>query len=324
VILSAYKADIGNYTGYESTMAGMGCIEKKLEQGRVVLLDGATGTELEKRGVPMNSKAWSAEAIATHPEIVQAVHEDYIQAGVDIITVNSFSTARHMLLPAGLTGQFRHLNLEAVKLAIQARDNAGIHPVAIAGSIAPTTFCSDSTKCYPPLDEAYLWYLEQAELLVEAGVDLLLIEMIEDVEQGSLAVKAACSIGVPVWLGFSCRRNESNDLMLWEREHTLMEGVEAIAKIGGSAAFIMHTDVSDTSEAFSLLKSSWQGALGVYAHSGHFVMPNWKFNDTISPEAYAIEVGEWIKSGARIIGGCCGIGPAHISELKTQYCSSKL
>ncbi|TKB10680.1 homocysteine S-methyltransferase family protein [Desulforhopalus sp. IMCC35007] len=304
-------------------MAAMRCIEEKLEQGQVVLLDGATGTELEKRGVPMNSKAWSAEAIATHPSIVQAVHEDYIQAGADIVTVNSFSTARHMLLPAGLTGQFRHLNVEAVNLAIRARDTAGIQPVAIAGSIAPTTFCADPTKCYPPLHEAYLWYLEQAELLVEAGVDLLLIEMIEDIEQGSLAVKAACSTGVPVWLGFSCRRNDTNDLMLWGREHTLVEGVETIAKIGGSAAFIMHTDVYDTSEAFSQLKSSWKGTLGVYAHSGHFVMPHWKFNDTISPQAYAKEAGEWIKSGARIIGGCCGIGPAHISEIKRQYCSSK-
>ncbi|MBE0584808.1 MAG: homocysteine S-methyltransferase family protein, partial [Desulfofustis sp.] len=91
-------------------MTGINFIENKLQQGRIVLLDGATGTELEKRGVPMNSKAWSAEAIITHPETIQAVHEDYIRAGVDIITVNSFSTARHMLLPAGLTGQFRDLN----------------------------------------------------------------------------------------------------------------------------------------------------------------------------------------------------------------------
>ena len=296
-------------------------IEEKLRQGQIILLDGATGTELEKRGVPMNSKAWSAEAIVTHPEIVQAVHEDYINAGVDIITVNTFSTARHMLLPAGLTGQFRHLNLEAVKLAVQAREKAASAPVAIAGSIAPTTFCSDSTKCYPPLTEALAWYVEQAELLAECGVDILLIEMIEDIEQGSLAVQAACSTGLPVWLGFSCKRNEAGEIMLWERGHTLVEGVEAISQIGGSAAFIMHTEVSDTAEALSLLKSCRQGPLGVYAHSGHFVMPTWKFNDTISPDAYAEAVKGWIKMGAQIIGGCCGIGPAHIRELKKRYCT---
>lgn len=297
-------------------------IEDKLQQRQLVLLDGATGTELEKRGVPMNSKAWSAEAILSHPHIVQAIHEDYIDAGVDIITVNSFSTARHMLLPAGLMGQFRHLNREAVRLAVRAREKAATNPVAIAGSIAPTTFCSEPTKCYPPLTEALSWYVEQAVLLAESGVDLLLIEMIEDIEQGSLAVQAACMIGLPVWLGFSCRRNDAGDIMLWGREQTLTEGVETIARIGGSAAFIMHTDVADTAEAFSLLKTCWQGTLGVYAHSGRFVMPNWEFNDIISPEEYAVEAGRWIKMGAQIIGGCCGIGPAHIRELKKQYCSA--
>ncbi len=302
-------------------MSDITFLTDKLRQGQIILLDGATGTELEKRGVPMNSKAWSAEAIFTHPEIVQAIHEDYIRAGVDIITVNSFSTARHMLLPAGLTGQFTKLNLEAVKLAVQARDSVATSPVAVAGSIAPTTFCSDATKCYPPLDEALSWYVEQAELLVESGVDILIVEMIEDIEQGSLAVQAAYNTGLPVWLGFSCRRNAAGEIMLWERGHSLAEGVEAISQIGGSAAFIMHTEVSDTAEAFAILKTCWRDTLGVYAHSGRFVMPSWKFNDIISPEEYGLEAEGWIEAGARIIGGCCGIGPAHISELKRRYCS---
>jgi len=295
-------------------------IEEKLQQGKTLLLDGATGTELEKRGVPMNSKAWSAEAILTHPEIVRAVHRDYIRAGVDIITVNSFSTARHMLLPAGLTAQFKKLNIEAVKLAIEARNQEATGPVAIAGSIAPTTFCSDTSKCYPPLSEALAWYVEQAELLAECGVDILLIEMIEDIEQGSLAVQAACSTGLPVWLGFSCQRGGTGEILLWERGHTLQQGVETISRIGGSVALIMHTEVADTADAFAVLKDCRPGPLGVYAHSGHFVMPNWKFNDLISPMDYAEEAGRWIQMGAKIIGGCCGIGPEHIKELKKRFC----
>ncbi|MGB3210439.1 MAG: homocysteine S-methyltransferase family protein [Desulforhopalus sp.] len=296
-------------------------IEKKLRLGQTILLDGATGTELEKKGVPMNSKAWSAEAILTHPDKVQEVHEEYIHAGVDVITVNSFSTARHMLLPAGLTDQFRHLNCEAVKLAVHAREKAATDHVAIAGSISPTTFCADPRKSYPPLTEAFSWYAEQAEILVESGVDLLLVEMIGDVQQGSLAVQAACSTGLPVWLGFSCRRNDAGTLMLWDREDSLIEGVEAISPIGGSAAFIMHTEVDDTDETFTALTKCWPGTLGVYAHSGRFVMPNWQFNDIISPEEYAQATAGWIKMGAKIIGGCCGIGPAHIRELKKRYCS---
>jgi S-methylmethionine-dependent homocysteine/selenocysteine methylase len=193
--------------------------------------------------------------------------------------------------------------------------------VAIAGSIAPTTFCSDATKCYPPLSEALSWYVEQAELLAECGVDILLIEMIEDIEQGSLAVQAACSTGLPVWLGFSCQRNEAGEIMLWEREHSLVDGVQAISQIGGSAAFIMHTEVADTTEALALLKSCWQGTLGAYAHSGRFINPNWQFNNIISPAEYAAAAEQWIKMGAAIIGGCCGIGPVHIRELKKRCCA---
>lgn len=295
-------------------------LTEKLQQGQIILLDGATGTELERRGVPMHGKVWSAEAILTHPRIVQAIHQDYIRAGVDIITVNSFSTARHMLLHAGLAGQFRHLNRQAVKLALRARELAATGPVAVAGSIAPTTFCTDPAKCYPPSGEAFAWYAEQAELLAESGADLLLIEMIEDLEQGALAVQAACGTGLPVWLGFSCRRNDAGEIMLWERRHTLRQGIETIFRIGGSAALIMHTEVAEATEALAILTACRQGPLGVYAHSGRFVMPCWKFNDIISPEEYAVAAGRWIAMGARIIGGCCGIGPAHIGELKKQYC----
>ena len=117
--------------------------------------------------------------------------------------------------------------------------------------------------------------------------------------------------------------------MLWDLRHTLSEGVAALtglAPLGGSAAFIMHTDVSDTTEALAELQACWPaasgpaaGPLGVYAHAGKFVMPHWQFTD-ITPEAYAQAASTWIDMGARLIGGCCGIGPAHIRELKRRFC----
>ncbi len=300
-------------------MTNITFLEKKFKAGQMVLLDGATGTELEKRGVPMNDKAWSATSVLSSPEAVRAVHRDYILAGADVITANSFSLARHMLFAAGLAEQFGQLNRVAVQLAVEARAQAATAPVAIAGSIAPTAFCSEPAKDYLPRAEALAGYAEQAEILAEAGADLLIIEMIGDLEQGSLAVQAACATGLPVWLGFSCRRTDAGQLMLWDRGHSLGEGVAAISRLGGSAAFIMHTNVTDATVAFAELRRVWPGTLGVYAHAGVFVMPNWHFTD-ISPEEYAREAGAWIAMGARIIGGCCGIGPAHIRELKRRYC----
>src|SRR5262245_59742548 len=116
----------------------------QLEAGKVIILDGATGTELQHHGVPMHGFAWSAAALDTHPETVRAVHQDYIRAGADVIITNSFSTARHVLEPAGLGDRVRALNQRAVALAQAARENAATgRPVAIAGSIS--SFRADDT-----------------------------------------------------------------------------------------------------------------------------------------------------------------------------------
>lgn len=297
-------------------MINLDFIDEKIARKQIVLLDGATGSELEKRGVAMNSAAWSAEAMLTAPDVVQAVHEDYIQAGADVITCNSFSLARHMLARAGLAEQFRRLNAAAIAVAIKARDRVAVGPVAIAGSIAPTTFCANPQLCYPPLDQALSWYEEQAMILAEAGADLLIIEMIEDLTQGSLAIKAALTTGLPVWLGLSCVKNADGDILLWEQGHSLAEAVGIFAGMGADAAFIMHTETEDAAEALAVLGAGWSGKRGVYAHSGNFVMPNWQFADVITPEAYADAAKKWVEMGADIIGGCCGIGPAHIRRLK--------
>lgn len=299
-------------------MSNYRTIEEKLAGSGRVLLDGATGTELERRGVAMHGRAWTAEAVLSRPEVVRAVHRDYIEAGAEVITVNSFSLAKHMLLPAGLGSRFVELNDKAVGLALAAREECGAK-VAVAGSIAPTTFCADPSQDYLQPDQALAGYGLQAEVLQRAGIDLLIVEMIGDILQGSLAVQAACDTGLPVWLGFSCRRDQHGRLMLWDRGDLLADGVKAMAAIGGDAALIMHTEVADAGEAFSQLRQHWPGPLGVYAHSGVFVMPNWQFNGVISPDDYAAAAGCWLEMGARILGGCCGIGPEHIRRLQQRY-----
>src|SRR5918995_183966 len=102
----------------------MSALQQRLDGGEVVILDGATGTELERRGAPMDDAAWDATALATYPNMVREVHEDYIRAGADVIITNTFATARHVLESAGMGGQFRQLNIRAVTLAKEARENA--------------------------------------------------------------------------------------------------------------------------------------------------------------------------------------------------------
>jgi hypothetical protein len=151
-------------------------LKARLDRGEVVILDGATGTELQSRGVPMHGFAWSAAAIDTHPDVVRAVHEDNVRAGADVIIANTFSTARHVLEPAGLGDRVRALNERAVALAREAAEDAAAgRPVAVAGSIS--SFRTRVT----PVEQLAASFREQAEVLAEAGVDLIALEMMGDV-----------------------------------------------------------------------------------------------------------------------------------------------
>ena len=290
-------------------------LERRIEAGETIILDGATGTELEKRGVPMDDAAWCAAALATHPETVREVHEDYIRSGADVIITNTFPAARHVLEPAGLGDRFRELNTLAVELAVQAREGVAEGPVYIAGSIStfPPRLENDLA---PPEKVARENYREQAATLAEAGVDLLALEMMRDVEQTSYVVEAAVETGLPVWVGFSCKRAGDGKVVLWNEEHTLEEALRDVPLAGVSLVSVMHTLVEDTVPALRGVTELWDGPVGAYPHSGRFMMPNWQFTDMISPEDFAMEAREWLALGARAVGGCCGIAPEHIRALK--------
>ena len=114
----------------------MSALSDCLKNKEIILLDGGVSTEIQQRGVSMDDDVWSGIAHRTHPEITLRVHEDYIRAGAQVITANTFSTARHVLESIDLGDQFRSINEEAVQLVRKARDNAADNEVWIAGSIS--------------------------------------------------------------------------------------------------------------------------------------------------------------------------------------------
>ena len=293
-------------------------VQNRLEQGKVVILDGATGTELQRRGVPMHGFAWSAAALDTHPDTVRAVHEDYIRAGADVIITNSFSTARHVLEPAGLGDHVRTLNQRAVSLAREARENAAAgRPVAIAGSIS--SFRANLTSA----EQLEVSYREQAELLAGAGVDLIALEMMYSAEHVAPSIRAALTTGLPFWIGFSCQVSGDGAVQLLDGTPLATGLKQSLALLpplvlGRTAVTIMHTLTEDIASALEIVRQDWSGPMGVYAHSGEWIDPDWQFIDMISPEDYLTAAQGWVKGGTRIIGGCCGIGPEHIRLLKER------
>lgn len=292
-------------------------LERRLQEGGLVLLDGGTGTELERRGVPMDGVVWSATANASHPEVVRAVHEDYLRAGSEVLITNTFSTGLHQLEHAGLGERFEELNRRAVALALEARAaGEGDRPVLVAGSISPVFFGTEAT-CSVARAEA--GFERQAALLADAGVDLIVLEMLWDLDYSAAAVRAAVATGLPVWLGF-CARLEGGEVLLFSQKFrgTLASALEAILPLGGSVVTIMHTETREVAAALDVVRAHWRGPIGAYGHSGRFVMPHWQFNDVISPSDYLNQASKWVEQGARLVGGCCGIGPAHIALLRER------
>ena len=293
--------------------------------GLPIIIDGGMGTELEKSGVPMDGNVWSARAMLSHPEMVRGVHERYIQAGAEAIITNTFSCARHMLEPGGLGREVRNINLKAVELACEARNTAAKSPVALVGSICE--WAHDEHPTWNSPEVVGRAAAEQAEILAEAGVDILAVEMCERVELSDAVTEAVMSIGLPVWLGVSARRHrDQNHLSAFGYpERDFEELVRAISKFSVDLINVMHTPVSDVPGAIEVVRNYWKGPVGVYPESGEFMMPNWDFVDVIEPSVLAENAVTWAEDGIRLIGGCCGLGPAHIRACRdalTQHDST--
>ena len=288
-----------------------------IQSGKVVIIDGGTGTELERRGAPMNSAAWSAQATLTHPQLLRSIHEDYVRAGARMVIANTFPASLHVLQEAGLEDRFEEINRRAVQIAREAADQAD-GAVAVAGSISTTTFSGTGALDYhrlPDESRAVDYYLRHAGILADAGADLIVLEMMRDVAQTACALQAGQKTGLPVWVGFSCEPGESGEMLLLGKSETLSAAVRAISDLGPAAAGVMHTQMEDTLEAVRVTAASWDGPVFAYPHRGVFEMPHWRFTDTVTPEEFAAAAHQWVTAGARIVGGCCGIGPEHIREL---------
>ncbi len=297
-------------------------LQDRLDAGDVLILDGAIGTELQRRGAVMDGMAWCAVASKTSPGILRRLHEDYISAGADVITANSFSAARHVLEPAGLGDEVTDINRQAVALAREARDAAADRPVWIAGSVSCFIPGFDPSRRPAPA-AAKSNYREQADCLADAGVDLLLMEMMMGDEHSHYALEAAVATGLPVWVGFSCRMADDGDtvVMYYKRDGDIPfdQVLPKVMAVGGSVAGVMHSEIADTGPALDVLLKHWPGPAMAYPESGEeFTMPIWNFGDVASPDDFAATMAAWVAKGIQIIGGCCGFGPDHIRTIKDR------
>ena len=289
---------------------------------RTILLDGGMGRELRFRGVDVMTSIWSAKALIDAPQVVREVHSDFISAGADIITINSYGIVKSNLAWAGIEDRFKELNLLACKLAQEARDASG-RDVLIAGSLPPLagSFRPDLVGRFEEMEPLYR---EQAELLAP-HVDLLICETMSSIDEGRAAAAAATRTGKPVWVCWTLHEDRSGRLRSGE---AIDEAVKALSGLPVSGALANCCAPESITRAMSQLVQTGMKYVGGYANTFQPIPEDWNLTGDkkadgflglrpdLDPESYAAHADDWLKAGATVIGGCCGTRPAHIAKLK--------
>jgi S-methylmethionine-dependent homocysteine/selenocysteine methylase len=202
-------------------------------------------------------------------------------------------------------------------------------PVCLAGSVSTFGLFGDT-----PIEDQQIrrWFEEQAEILVGAGADLLLVETLAaDMSTVVAAVESTARFDVPVWVAISglvdrdsgelrLGVEESQEHSASRRSHELLsEAVERTVNAGANTLLLMHSDLKATRPALEVMRAHHDGWLGVYPNAGHWLRPQWAFVDQVEPVDFVAEAEAWYDTGARILGGCCGIGPDHITALSQRF-----
>jgi homocysteine S-methyltransferase len=301
-------------------------IGNRLQHGDIVLLDGGTGSELEKRGATMDPEAWCGLATLKNVDILEGIHRDYIAAGADIITANTYASSRLMLEPAGYADRFEEINRTAVAAAHRAREASDREVVLVAGSLSqmcPMAADSDRPDLdrEPPPRVMRDAFHELANLLCDAGCDLILLEMMYYPQRIPLAFEAALATGLPVWAGFSVRGDGTGNIVSFAPQRSIPFGdlLAILDEVDVQAAGLMHSSADDIGEATAILRRQYDGPLMAYPDSGYFRMPHWQFEEIIEPEVLVEFARAWVDDGVQILGGCCGLSPKHIAALREAF-----
>lgn len=283
----------------------------RLAQGKKVLLSGGCGTEIQRRGVATKLPLWSAAALLSHPEVVCQIHKDYILAGAEVITTNTFRTNHRTLEKVGLGEEAKKWTQLAFDLADKARKECG-REVIIGGSLAPLEDCyrPDLT---PSMEALKKEHAEQAKNLAESGVDFIFVETMNCIREAVVAVNAARQTGLEAAVSFVC--DEKGNLLSGE---AIEEGVKKILPYQPFAVLTNCAPPKRIEKSLDRLLACSTIPVGVYANGYGYpdAEVGWKGEARANPHQYLEYVKKWLSKGVAIVGGCCGTTPEYIHLIK--------
>ena len=282
-----------------------------------VVLDGGLATQLEAQGHKLDSALWSARLLHEDPDAIVQAHLAYFAAGAQVATTASYQASMDGFVHAGMTpAEAQKLIKRSVRLAEQARANfQDDHDRWIAGSVGPYgAALADGSEYRGDYDlsvqELRKWHRPRIELLAEVGVAVLALETIPCLVEVEALLAEIDGSGQPCWLSVTCAGDRTRAGEPAEEAFALARDVEEIIAVG--------VNCIDPAGASALARIASQAAgkpVVIYPNSGErwdAVTRAWMGPATFQAE----DVRDWITGGARLVGGCCRVGPTEIKAIR--------
>ena len=267
------------------------------------------GTELMDRGLKIPLPLWSADTNITDPEVVKAVHQDYVNAGADIIGTNTFRTTTWTYRKIGLSHKVskdraRTSLMKAVDLARES------NPKILAASLTSIEDCYDSSL-YPGRSITEDTYGENINWFLDAGVDVILFETMGHLEEIEIALETVKNLDHRIWLS----------LIMKDKDHILsgnhINDVFMIADKKVDSLMLNCNTIAKTNQTLELIKNNWSNNWGVYPNLGlSEPEPDGEIQEKVQETDFRKIISKYLSMNPKIIGSCCGSSPIHIEMIK--------
>jgi homocysteine S-methyltransferase len=288
----------------------------RLQAGPVVL-DGGLATLLEAHGHDLSSELWSARLLADNPDAIVAAHREYFQAGAQVAITSSYQASFEGFAQLGLDrAQSTELLRRSVRLARAAAQSASPADTSrwVAASVGPygaaladgSEYRGDYGLTVRQLRD---WHRPRLEILADAGADLLALETIPALAEAEALLEEVRELGVPAWLSMTCAGGRTRAGERVEDAFGMAAEVEEIIAVGVNCV-----DSVEAADLVSAAAECSRKPAVVYPNSGEewdAQRRSWAGRATFGPEHAAM----WVGAGARLVGGCCRVGPAAIRQL---------
>ncbi|HLP70216.1 MAG TPA: homocysteine S-methyltransferase family protein [Rhizobium sp.] len=291
----------------------------------VLILDGGMSRELARLGAPLRQPEWSALALMESPDIVRQVHAEFIAAGADVVTTNSYALVPFHIGEERFRAEGRSLIRLAGQLARQAAD-AAEHDVTVAGSLPPIFGSYEPENFDPTRVQDYLGVLVEG---LVPFVDVWLGETLSLIAEGEAVRRAVAATGKPFWISFTLADDTSGEGDVPKlRSGETVEAAAEWATASGARALLFNCSRPEVMEAAVrtahavFARNGSDMEIGVYANAfeseADEEAANESLNETrrdLTSDRYLRFACDWAEAGATMVGGCCGIGAAHIHHL---------